>query len=696
MNTFAQVHIAAKPGILYDYDAIAWYGGPVQARATDACLPYCRREKKWMGDALNNVSAVLERAMVHLQKNMRQEQVYTAIVLTAHRADAAATLLTYWQREAPAQARLHLVFFEEVASDPSQTPSSAGASACAALNTPARDPGNARASLNALLSPSDNAGVPLMPGVHRFDAPALRMTVTRLIGPLASTFSQLVAAVDLVLTDSSGGVVDVAHYADSVLRMAAPTLAVVAPEPVLDPIQQAIRNKGSRHLDRYTLGGDWQVLLAGLHKPAKPCVAATRTAWVIGGSLAGAGVAYALALRGWRVHVTDPALAANQPGPQAGHLAAALTPLISADDNFKARLSRAGVYRAHQRWADFGPDIIPSQEGTLELARSKGHARDLLQAVQAMAFPQTWVRLVEPQQGAMLAGVGVMRHGAYFAKGMVVSPAALIKKLLSHPNIFCHGTQVDALSKGEQGWQLQFERDGQIEQVGECDTVILATAARTPALLARSGLDQQTLRSGRKQQTLPAIMSMDTLAGQVMHVPADSLPQVPASVIGAEGYFLPPVRGQCVLGSTYERQPAPQGGTFSGQQQIVDKLAPALKPMVLQPVANALAAAGARVAGAQLAAAGLQQSTQIVAVEGQAAADSDAPVFDGWAGTRAVIRGRLPAFGPVRHAPGLWLACGYASHGLTWSSLAGDVIAAMLNAEPVPLERDLLQAVAPR
>src|SRR5690606_24380493 len=97
MNTFAQVHIAAKPGILYDYDAIAWYGGPVQARATDACLPYCRREKKWMGDALNNVSAVLERAMVHLQKNMRQEQVYTAIVLTAHRADAAATLLTYWQ-----------------------------------------------------------------------------------------------------------------------------------------------------------------------------------------------------------------------------------------------------------------------------------------------------------------------------------------------------------------------------------------------------------------------------------------------------------------------------------------------------------------------------------------------------------------------------------------------------------------------
>jgi len=658
-----------------------------------------------MEGALDKFSAVLEQAMVHLQKSMRQENTFTALVLAADRAHVAASLLAHWQRHAPAQAQLHLVFFEAVAiasSDTTVAANDASASTPAQQRPLAANGGDARTALDRLLAASDDAGVPLLPGVHRFDAPAHRLTVTRLIGAVGQTFSQLVAVVDLVLVDSTSRVAEIAHFADSVLRFAGPDLAMVAPQPVLAQLQQAIANKGSRALALHPLDQPWQVLLTQLHKPAKPPLASARTAWVVGGSLAGAGVAYALALRGWHVHVTDPALARDQPGPQAGHLAAALTPLISVDDNFKARLSRAGVYRAHQRWADFDADIIVSRSGTLELARSKGHARDLLQAVQAMAYPEGWVSLIAPPHAAACAGVGVARHGAYFAKGMTVSPPSLIDKLLSHSNIVCHGQQVDSLHKGPQGWQLRSHQNGELVVLAECDTVILAAAAQTPALLAESGLDQHTLRSGRRQSIMPAIMSMDTLAGQVMHVPAAMLPQVPVSVIGAEGYFLPPVRGQCVLGSTYEREPVSRGCTRHGQQQIVSKLAPALAPAVLQPVIDAMAAGAPIDRLPQSALFGEaddesgRDGGEATAACAQAPRHSDAPVFAGWAGSRAVIRGRLPAFGPIRHAPGLWLACGYASHGLTWSALAGDVIAAMLNAEPVPLERDLLQAVAPR
>ena len=658
-----------------------------------------------MEGALDKFSAVLEQAMVHLQKSMQLENTYTALVLAADGAHTAASLLAHWQRHAPAQAQLHLVFFEAAAIASSGTTfaaNGASASTLAQQHPLAANCDDARIVLDTLLAASDDAGVPLLPGVHRFDAPTHRLTVTRLIGAVGQTFSQLVAVVDLVLVDSTSRVADIAHFADNVLRIAGPDLAMVAPQPVLEQLQQAITSKGSRALALHPLAQPWQVLLARLHKPAKPPLASARTAWVVGGSLAGAGVAYALALRGWHVHVTDPALACDQSGPQAGHLAAALTPLISVDDNFKARLSRAGVYRAHQRWADFDADIIVSRSGTLELARSKGHARDLLQAVQAMAYPDGWVSLIAPPQAAACAGVGVARHGAYFAKGMTVSPPNLISKLLSHSNIVCHGQQVDSLHKGAQGWQLRSHQNGEPVVLAECDTVILAAAAHTPALLAASGLDQHTLRSGRRQSIMPAIMSMDTLAGQVMHVPAALLPQVPVSVIGAEGYFLPPVQGQCVLGSTYEREPASQGCTRSGQQQIVSKLAPALGPAVLQPVVDAMAG-GAPIAGlpplASFGEAGDASSGDggdATPARAQAVQHSDAPVFAGWAGSRAVIRGRLPAFGPIRHAPGVWLACGYASHGLTWSALAGDVIAAMLNAEPVPLERDLLHAVAPR
>ena len=67
----------------------------------------------------------------------------------------------------------------------------------------------------------------------------------------------------------------------------------------------------------------------------------------------------------------------------------------------------------------------------------------------------------------------------------------------------------------------------------------------------------------------------------------------------------------------------------------------------------------------------------------------------GWAGWRAVLPGRLPAVGnwPM---PGLWMAAGYASRGLSWSALMGDLIGARLMGEPSPLERDLAGLVTPR
>src|SRR5690606_29412930 len=68
----------------------------------------------------------------------------------------------------------------------------------------------------------------------------------------------------------------------------------------------------------------------------------------------------------------------------------------------------------------------------------------------------------------------------------------------------------------------------------------------------------------------------------------------------------------------------------------------------------------------------------------------------GWAGSRAAVADRLPVVGAVPGIQNLWLACAYGSRGLSWSALAGDVIAAMMLNEPIPLERDLLQKIAPR
>src|SRR5690606_15661960 len=115
----------------------------------------------------------------------------------------------------------------------------------------------------------------------------------------------------------------------------------------------------------------------------------------------------------------------------------------------------------------------------------------------------------------------------------------------------------------------------------------------------------------------------------------------------------------CVGGSTYTVDAAVSQITTQGHQEVMSKLATLLS----MPV---------------------DRSSAMRAPTG------------GWAGWRAAVSDRLPVVGPVSTAPGLWMACAYGSRGLSWAALAGDVIAAQLHDEPVPLERDLLQKIAPR
>src|SRR5690606_30252742 len=77
-------------------------------------------------------------------------------------------------------------------------------------------------------------------------------------------------------------------------------------------------------------------------------------------------------------------------------------------------------------------------------------------------------------------------------------------------------------------------------------------------------------------------------------------------------------------------------------------------------------------------------------------AHGQTPAVAGWGGWRAVLRDRMPAIGELAGAPGLWLASGYASRGITWSALAGEVIGARLAGEPAVLEQDLAQAISPQ
>lgn len=60
---------------------------------------------------------------------------------------------------------------------------------------------------------------------------------------------------------------------------------------------------------------------------------------------------------------------------------------------------------------------------------------------------------------------------------------------------------------------------------------------------------------------------------------------------------------------------------------------------------------------------------------------------------RAVVRDRMPLVGPLGN--GLFGAFAYGSRGLLWAGLAGELLASMLEGEPLPVERKLAAAVDP-
>jgi len=371
------------------------------------------------------------------------------------------------------------------------------------------------------------------------------------------------------------------------------------------------------------------------------------TVLIVGGGLAAAGIAHALALRGQPAVLVDPVFAAGLGGSHAGHCAAALTPLISRDDDLRARLSRAGALRALHRWLGLAHDARPRRCGTIELALTPRAGEERQEALRSLAFPQEWVRWVDRSQASVLAGVAIPHGGVYFPDGLLVRPGELIGGLLADGLIRCVPASVACLAPQEDGsWKAWGHGGGLLAQAR---TVVLANGAQA----------RETLGSLRDLGRWPKLAAMHALAGQVSEFAPAPPGHDPSVVLSGSGYWLPSVEGRCVGGSTYLHGAAVAEVTRQGRATIADKVSALL---------------------------GLDVAT----VLGWAGGGR------GWAGWRAVVPGRLPVIGPVPDASGLWLACAYGSRGLTWSALAGDIIAAALHHEPQVLERDLTQAIALR
>ncbi|MFO1243651.1 MAG: FAD-dependent 5-carboxymethylaminomethyl-2-thiouridine(34) oxidoreductase MnmC [Ramlibacter sp.] len=368
--------------------------------------------------------------------------------------------------------------------------------------------------------------------------------------------------------------------------------------------------------------------------PPGPCV-------VVGGGIAGAAVAASLARRGGPVQVLD---AAAEPAGGASALPVGLfAPHVSPDDAILSRLTRAGVQATlAQARALLREGLDWQLTGVLEHGlKPAARERRQLPAGATEFHGTRLAAAAELQRAGLPADAPALWH----AQAGWLKPAALVRALLAQPGIVWRGrTPVSGLVHDGSAWQVL---DAQGALLARAAQVVVAAGPASSALLGGH-------------------LPLQPLRGQIAWAPhAPGAAGLPPFPVNGHGSLIAgiPHRGAPAwfVGSTFERD------STDGAVRPADHAANLARLHTLLPAAG-LALAGEFAAGR----------------------------VQGWAGVRATLPDRLPAVGPVdaANAPGLLACTGMGARGLTLAVLCGELLAAGLHGEPLPLDAALARALA--
>lgn len=506
----------------------------------------------------------------------------------------------------------------------------------------------------------------LTPGVHRVHLDDERVTLTLYFGDARDGLEQLELRADALFLDGFSPARNPELWSPRLFhllaRLSAPA-ATLATWSVAGEVREGLRRAGFEVEKAPGFGGKRQMLrgrraaraedAAASARPATRTAETARRALVIGAGIAGTAVAERLAARGWQVHLID---AADGVGEGAsGNHAGVLRPLPSLDDNRMSRLTRAGTLYgwAHiARLAAKGHAVRAEATGVLHLARDHKQLEKMRAVVERLALPPNHLRFVTAVEASQLAGWPVPLGGWWFASSGWVQPPSLCQA-----NLDAGG---DAIRR-HFGFRIaRLERHGDDWHALDADG---STIAAAPLAILAAGT---AVRDFAQAAELPVVSAR----GQVSLLAADD-DSAPSVVVCRGGYVSPAIDGLRCVGATFAVDDDEASLRSEDHTENLDKL-----DAMLPGYACAL----------------------------------DPATLGGRVGFRPASPDRLPMVGAVPlavpverttplHAivrlPGLHAVSGFGARGLVWSALMAELLASQLEGDPLPLPRDLVDAVDP-
>ncbi|MGL4270172.1 MAG: FAD-dependent 5-carboxymethylaminomethyl-2-thiouridine(34) oxidoreductase MnmC, partial [Plesiomonas sp.] len=393
-------------------------------------------------------------------------------------------------------------------------------------------------------------------------------------------------------------------------------------------------------------------------------------------------LAQALLQRGAKVtlYCADPHAAQGASGNRQG----ALYPLLNGAKDPLARFFAHAFQFARQQYDALDAQGIAFDHrwcGVLQLAHNDAAATKQAH-LQQTGWPEAMVSVHSPQSAEARAGVPLGFAAVEYPLGGWLCPAQLTANLLQHlqqQGLSIHYQHtLRHLARAESGWNLQLEK---VDESGQSSNF---TTKHAVVVLAKG----HRISEFGESEHLPVY----PVRGQVSHIPTDENLRQLQTVLCAEGYLTPVnLSGdQHCLGATYGRGDTQTDLRDSDQQENLAKLQRSLPQVAwaqqvrlsreLQPVTPDARAAVRCATRDHLPlmgalpdyAATLHQYADLAAQLGSSAPIEDAPYY-----------------------PDLFVLGALGSRGLTSAPLLAEVLAAQMNGEPLPLERDILNALNP-
>ncbi|WP_371930890.1 bifunctional tRNA (5-methylaminomethyl-2-thiouridine)(34)-methyltransferase MnmD/FAD-dependent 5-carboxymethylaminomethyl-2-thiouridine(34) oxidoreductase MnmC [Oceanimonas sp. CHS3-5] len=382
---------------------------------------------------------------------------------------------------------------------------------------------------------------------------------------------------------------------------------------------------------------------------------------IVGAGVAGAALARTLARRGQRVTLVE-----QQGAPArgaSGNRQGAIYPLLNGDHDILSQFylpaflyGRRELEQLVQR-QPFAHDWC----GVVQLAHDDKSGNKIDKLV-AGAFPSELVQPLSDEEVNDTTGIEANLSGVAYPLGGWVCPFELTAALLADAgDIECHfNTTVTGLARHPEGWRVQ-ARSETGERELAADHVVLANGHALTALEQTQGLALYPVR------------------GQVNHQPTTPALEYLNTVVCYEGYLTPAWQGLHCVGASYDRRDDQLDYREADETDNLAKLQatlPALGELNASPGEGRVGIRAACRDHLPLAGAAPDRASQL-------ADYTDMPKRAG------------QAFPLADDHAGLYVLSGLGSRGMCSAPLLAELLASQLLNEPLPLGRDVLDALNP-